>query len=196
MKHVYAVLAILLATLIAFTGSVNAQPATPFGIEAGQSIEGLECVERELHWYIPCAVPKPHPLINEVYGIGYHPSTGVFKVVAVSETEDNDNYGTHVMVLMEKVANQIASRYGEWDRLIDDNMDVEYTRPEQWATSLYRGNRFYLYAWQDVAQYGLRSIGLIAKADSQGGTWVIVEFVFTNKDEFDSMIEQDGADAF
>ena len=197
MKHVYAVLAILLATLIAFTGSVNAQPATPFGLEAGQSIEGLECVKGELLYsYVDCIVPKPHPIINEGYAVNYHPVTGIYRVFAISVTIPDDHYGLKVTKLIDKVAGQIASRYGEWDRFVDENMDVEYTRPEQWAGGVYRNNRFYIYGWLDVAQHGLESIGVWANADARGGTWVSVEFVFTNKEEVERLTDEEGAATF
>lgn len=83
----------------------------PFGIEFGSAISGLEVLEDiGANKYFVTA-PRPHPQFTS-YIVQASPAFGIVWIKGLSTGFENDPYGHSVRSAVERVAGQLATRYG------------------------------------------------------------------------------------
>ena len=108
----YLTAALLLAALVA--GPSQAQDG-PFGLNMGEDPAKYGCaLSGDSDFFHFCEnVPKPHPDVKS-YGVWSYPETGIAFIIGMGDTHENDRYGSSVRAEIDRIARQIASKYGDW----------------------------------------------------------------------------------
>lgn len=95
------------------------------------------------------APPTPHSAFG-AYSFVFHPEHGVCTGVALSTPFGSDAYGRQVRSAIDKVANQLAKRFGAGQKIDRLDSGSSYDDPEFWAYGLHHNERVYAYQWQSV----------------------------------------------
>ena len=168
-----------------------------FGINMGDDPEAHGCSvdEDHGHIYLCSEVSRHHPDI-ETYAVFSIEETGVSVVKGIGHTQDNDKYGISIRGKIDKIANQLAIKYGEWsvhrDRIRSSGI---WDDADEWARSVRQGERSYYYIWE-LEDNDITDIYIGAKALGFDETYLVVEFLFSNKERFDEIRDNQGAEAF
>ena len=206
MKRISAILGIvgLLTTLGCAT--VQGQPIIPRGIDTGDGPFGINMGEDPIKHgctvndiidfsYLCEEVPKPHPRISG-YSVWSYPETGIAFIRAHGGIMENDKYGNSIRAEMDRIAEQIATKYGDWthyDFILPSGI---WTETDEWTASIRQGERTYAYLWEFENHKQLSDITLSAEALSHDDTFFRLEFTFTNKAQFDEIRQNRESDAF
>ena len=175
----------------------------PFGISMGDLPEQHGCVLYENENLYECRkIAKSHPDIED-YMVFSSEETGIVMIRTSGYIQENDVYGSAIMELIDKIANQLTGKYGEWTNHIDYIADNSiWTRPNEWAGGVADQDRVYGYNWTlSGKESNMVDIYIVAKASiSNSGTeiatYFMLELHFSNKERFMEIINNEGADAF
>ena len=196
MKQIAFLFVALLAVSLSF-----AQDG-PFGISMGDLPEqhGCESLLNGGNSYLCHDIPKPHPDFQH-YIVNAIDETGVVNIIAVGEGNQYDQFGTIVKGVIDKIANQLSNKFGEYELHIDriTNPVSVWTATDEWAKSVYYEERQYFYYWSFEPlerEDGIIEVEVSAIAPTDNTTQLKILFVFSNKEEYDQINNQRGADSF
>jgi len=170
---------------------LNAQ-STTFGIKMGDPPRkfGGKITKGSDFIYKCEKVPRPHPNMEKYY-VWSFPETGIALIESVGFKHQNDTYGTSIRTDMNRIAKQIASKYGHWSDHVDLlQPDSIYTGAFEWSESVHYNQRSYSYTWELDSHDVLQSIVLSAKTDDYVNIYFTIIFEFTNKSQFDLVSEK------
>ena len=168
----------------------------PFGFRMGEDPESYGCEVALEFAYICTDVPKPHPDV-ETYYVWSFPETGIAFIKALGKTHDGDKYGSNVRPQIDRVANQLAIRYGPWQKHDDFIRSSGIWRDaDEWAASVNQDERLYSYIWDIEEDDHVADIALMVLADRLHDTHFGLDFTLKNMDEFNAVRENRGADSF
>lgn len=120
---------------------------SPFGIPLFSSVDDLQTVADIGQGKYEVAAPKPHPSFNQ-YIVQATPALGIVWIKANSPARDIDAFGHSLVSEVDRIADQIAQRYGrpaKSDFLLPGSI---WDGPQYWMNALADGQRFYSYLWE------------------------------------------------
>jgi hypothetical protein len=172
--------------------------SAPFGIEMGSPISNISVIQDLGHGKYYVSPPKLHPNFS-TYIVESSESYGIVWVKAIGPEIFNDSYGSSVQAAVDKVAAQLATRYGigkKSDISFPDGLWTQESR--DWCMALLQGERLYSYVWQRPDATGLpddlESIYVGAGAIDANTTNLIIEYSSINLDAAERESESGLAD--
>ena len=207
MKNEIKILYLLGLLTIIGSSMALGQPITPRGLDTGDGPFGINMAETpEKHGcslqselgdfiYLCEDVPKPHPDID-AYAVWSYPETGIAFIKAAGETNENDKYGNSIRADMDRIAKQIATKYGDWTHYDFIQPTGIWTEADEWTASIRQGERTYAYLWEFENHRQLKRIVLNANALTHDDTYFLIEFEFRNSDKFKEVRDNRGTNAF
>jgi len=124
--------------------------SAPFGIAFYSPLSELTVLEELGQGAYAVQAPTPHPLFD-TYLVRATPSLGVVWVKGLAPLIENDNFGTATCSAVDRLAEQLAHRYGrakKMDMLLDGSI---WNEPQDWMNGLNHRERFYSYLWEKAA---------------------------------------------
>lgn len=171
--------------------------SAPFGIAFHSSIASLQVLQ-DLGQGIYVVQPDaPHPLFD-VYAVQATPSLGVVWVKGITPCIENDNFGTATRAAVDRLADQLAQKYGppeKMDMLLEGSI---WNEPQDWMNSLNDRERVYSYSWEPekVTQLpeDLECIFLGAVPHEGNAASIVLEYSSRRKEQADKDLEREMAD--
>ena len=200
--------ALMAAPGVLFAGAAI---AGPFGFDLKSSVEPSRlysfCSELndEVDGYndgrynfICTTAPKSHPAM-EFYQVSFVEGVGVCGIQGYGKDISDSRWGYHTKIQVDRIANQIKTKYGLWDEKLDDiySRSPLYDDPEDFMMSILEEERYYGYEWiLHKSINSIKEISVVAQATNQDTGWVFVEFLTSLENSCEKMIEQKQADVF
>ena len=178
-----------IAFLLAFLAvSPSLAQNGPFGISMGDPVSKHGCVEDEQDgWYVCEEIPEPHSALEAYYVFGKE-EYGIIVINASGRVYKNDKSGMKVKRAVDKIAEQMKRKYGEWDDYIDYIQPSSIlTKSSEWSLSLYKRERIYGYVWEfEPSEIRDNITGIVVETISSdtNDTQLGVIFVFENNIEY------------
>ena len=176
--------------------SLGAANAGPFGVDMGAPIERLD-VEKVENKFSFRSVPKPHPLFS-VYSGWQTAKHGVCRVVAISDTIENDSFGSEVRDRFDQIKLALSQKYGE-ARVIEGLQPGSiWDEPRDWTMSIFQNERMHAADWEsakaDGEAYSLIQMWIVGFSSSDSA--IALEYRSTNFDDCSAEIEAELNEAF
>lgn len=166
--------------------------SSPFGIEFYSDISALQVIQDlgvGLYILMP---PTPHPLL-ETYVVRSTASLGVVSIRGVGAVIENDKFGDATRAAVDRLANQLISRYQGARKQDDLRFGSIWNEPEDWLSGLINNERYYSYFWH--REHGaclpddLESVLLCAAPHEGFGATVILEYTSVKASEAEAELE-------
>lgn len=126
----------------------------PFGIEFGSAISALDVLEDVGANKYFVTAPRPHPQFS-TYIVQASPAFGIVWIKGLSPEFENDSYGNTVRAAVDRLAGQLAERYGAGDKTDFLSFDALFEEPRDWVMAVLQGERHYFHSWKRPTQGGL-----------------------------------------
>lgn len=167
----------------------------PFGIAFFSDLADLQVVQEFGQGKYQVEAPTRHPLF-ETYIVQATPSQGVVWIKATSLVKVVDAFGNSLRADVDRVAQQLAQRYGgsrKSDFLLDGAL---WDSPQYWMNALEDGQRIYAYIWEqrDRLPDDIESVYAGAAAYGGGQGAVTLEYASTRMKLAEQEIESKLAD--
>ena len=176
--------------VIAFSG--------PFGFSNDSTPSGAHCLQTDdPMWYRCDSAPKAHSDFD-FYLIQYHSDVGVCFLKAVGKDIKANSFGTQLTAQMDKIKNQISSKYGSPNGDVDEpRLGSIWTDPEDFMTSILKKERFIFTDWKvDASKHGFDQIAMTIKAIVSDEGYVVVEYYYPASDKCDEIVNESEASSF
>lgn len=158
----------------------------PFGIEFGVNIENLNILSELDEGKYVVDPPSKHPMFS-TYVVQATPKHGVVWLKALSDEIPNDSFGTATSAAVDKIAGQLANKYGTGKKTNILFHGALWDSPEYWMNSLEANERQYNFVWEKPRSSGLPGdlstifVSAIAFNSFEGG--VIIEYASSKFEE-------------
>lgn len=165
----------------------------PFGLEIGLSKEMLEqMVSQPLalndevqSLYTLSKPPKPNQAFEQ-YGLVISPKVGLCQIRAVGKTLSSNSFGHQLKEEFMKMQASLTSVYGQ-PELLDSLMPGSiWDDSGDWMMALYKNERSLIAEWSNKnnlpIKNNLQNITMVARAQSRGEGYILLQYSFTNYD--------------
>lgn len=166
--------------------------SAPFGIELFSDLAALEILNDFGQGKYEVTAPSPHPLFTN-YIVQATPAQGVVWIKANSPAKVVDAYGNALRADVDRVAQQLANRYGPGRKSDFLMSGALWDEPQYWMNALEDQVRVYGYIWERKGRTELPEdldivyAGAVAYGGGQGG--VTVEYSSTRMGAAENEIE-------
>ena len=187
---------ILFGILLLFTPGIAV--AGPFGFSTDSAPSSAHCTPVNDSLYYHCSsAPKAHPAF-EYYLIQYHSDFGVCVLAGVGKKVDTNSFGSQLKIEMDKIIDQIASKYGPPTKEVDQLMSGSiWTEPEDFMMSLIRGERNIMTIWiSEKREHAFDLVGISPVAQGTGVGNLMVSYKYPNRDKCEEFIKNEEANSF
>lgn len=177
---------LLVSTIFSVAFSITSANAQAFGVEKGQSLEGLTIKRDFGDGVYEVTVPSPHSEF-EAYAVRATPETGVCTVRGVGKNHENDRYGISVQNAFSSLRSVLESRYNKHEFGDVLRSGAIWDGREYWVMALRQNERIFEAVW--AAKYqsdlpdGLDEIILRVSAVSKDTAYIILQYRFNNDEE-------------
>lgn len=170
--------------------------AGPFGLEMGSKIETLD-VEKNESKFTFSSVPKPHPIFK-TYSGWQVTSTGLCRVIGISDPFENDSYGQNVREAFDKVKAALSEKYGIARNIESLRSDSIWNEPRDWVMSLKQSERTHAADWENAKssseKYSIIQLWVVGT--SMDSSLLVLEYRSSDFDECVKEIETGQNDSF
>ena len=170
--------------------------SAPFGIEFYTPIDALADSQEVGQGHYMVRPPKPHPMFDG-YIVRATSSLGIVWIKGMTPLIENDKFGADTRGKVDRLAEQLAQKYGrgtKTDLLLAGSI---WTEPQDWTSGLCERERFYNVAWEAPAVRlpdNLDSIFVGATPADGYAAMVVIEYASRRLGEAEAEIERDLAD--
>lgn len=175
--------------------------AGPFGLEMGQSMDGLDVtpLDSSPHNFVAYKVPKPHSAFV-AYGLLAPPSTGLCRIIAVGKDIETSSFGLELQARFDKIASQIDRVYGPHEKKDFLFSGSVWDDRDDWMMALKRKERVLQASWDEESgaklKDGIVEILLTAVADRMDTGSLRLQYRFTNTEACETWLDEESSDAF
>lgn len=166
----------------------------PFGLDMGLSLDDvkkvckIEHIENDAYKVTP---PKANGLFK-TYIVWIDPEYGIHGIRAISENITTNDNGTELKLRFEDIVESVGNKYGKYKRT-DNNSNGIFSKPQYFMYTLREGSRELSAVWAKKYQsqlpdyiFGIRVDAVADKSLLNGGSYVIMEYSFSNSDAVDA----------
>lgn len=121
--------------------------SSPFAVEFFSPVSDLEILQDIGNGKAVVAAPTPHPLFSR-YIVQATAELGVVWIKGLGEVIGNDNFGTATKAAVDRLSEQLSSKYGtgqKQDFLMTGSI---WSDPQDWMAALNHNERAYNVMWE------------------------------------------------
>lgn len=190
----------LIFALVILFACIGSAWAGPFGTNMGDPIDKFEGVtpnKRVKNAYDTQTMPTMHKDFF-MYGLIIPPNYGLVKVLAISNFNANDIYGSTIRELFKKIKTQIENKYGKATAFFDFiQPDSIWKKGRHWLEGIKRGDRHLFAAWNlKNNKDNLSDISIEVFGTSENKSYIILSYEYENFSKYNKDVEGKGAEAF
>ena len=172
--------------------------SAPFGIAIFAKKETLQIVGEFPGEKYTVTAPKPHPAFQS-YIAQVSDTLGVVWVKALADAVPLDAYGNSLRSTVDKIAEQVALKYGRPEKTDLLLPGAVWNEPQYWMNAVAAGERYYSYVWkrpQNQLEDDLETIFVAASAVGGGEGGTIIEYASTKLQDHEKELESKLANLF
>lgn len=170
---------------------------SPFGIAFHAPLDSLRVLSDLGQGVYVVEAPAPHPLFVS-YVVRATPRLGIVWVKGLGAEIENDNFGTAAKGAADRIADQLAHKYGrakKTDFLMQGSI---WSEMQDWMSALNNNERYYCYNWgsDDGAHLpeGIESIFVGVVPMHGYAAQVVLEYASRKLTEAEADLERQMAD--
>lgn len=180
----------------------NTALSGPFGLEMGQSLDGLDVSQQDelpSGLYMAHALPKSHSAF-QVYFLKTSPETGLCQIQAVSKDINASAYGIELKRKFEEIRDQISKVYGNADTSDFLRYGSIWNEPREWMTAVRKKQRVLQASWDQESgadlKDGITLILLTTSVKSSDTGNLYLQYEFSNTPACEAALAKEESDAF
>jgi hypothetical protein len=168
--------------------------ASPFGIEFYAPIGNFKILHEFGEGKFKIEPPNAHLLFSE-YVVQSSKEHGIVWIKGISSEINNDSFGISIRSLVDRIAEQLSSRYGAGSKIDNLLSGSIWNDPQYWMNSLESNERSYHYTWSRSRNKQLlddiESIYVGATAYNSQSSTAVIEYSSLKLPEAQKAIERE-----